>query len=60
MGENYGWGKMPQSLTKQFALNIYSKIRVQAVSLKLKNNIINNYELQNYNSLFEKKKLTDD
>ncbi len=27
----HGWGKMPPSLTKQFALNIYSKIRVQAV-----------------------------
>ncbi len=25
------WGKTPPSLTKQFALNIYSKIRVQAV-----------------------------
>ncbi len=29
-------------------------------SLKLKKNIINNYNLQNYNSLFEKKKLADD
>ncbi len=27
----HGWGKMPPSLTKQFALNIYSKIRVQVV-----------------------------
>ncbi len=27
----HGWGKMPPSLTKQFALNIYSKIRVQTV-----------------------------
>ncbi len=27
----HGWGKMPPSLTKQFALNIYSKIWVQAV-----------------------------
>ncbi len=26
-----GLGKMPHSLTKQFALNIYSKIRVQAI-----------------------------
>ncbi len=26
-----GLGKMPPSLTKQFALNIYSKIRVQAI-----------------------------
>ncbi len=25
------WGKMPLSLTKQFSLNIYSKIRVKAV-----------------------------
>ncbi len=26
----HGWSKMPPSLTKQFALNIYSKIRLQA------------------------------
>ncbi len=55
----------PPSLTKQFPLNIYSKIREQAIkiiyskireqAIKIKKNIINNYELQNYNSLFEKK-----
>ncbi len=27
----HGLGKMSPSLTKQFSLNIYSKIRVQAV-----------------------------
>ncbi len=43
---------MLPSLTEQFALNNYSKIRVQTeFLLKIKN--INNYELQNYNSLFE-------
>ncbi len=41
-------GVMPPSLTKQFALNLYSKIRLQAAL----ENIINNYELKNYNSLF--------
>ncbi len=30
MGHNAPMGKMPPSLTAQFALNIYSKIRVQA------------------------------
>ncbi len=27
---SHGWGKMPPSLTEQFALNLYSKIRVHA------------------------------
>ncbi len=28
---SHGWGEMPPDLTKQFALKMYSKIRVQAV-----------------------------
>ncbi len=48
-----GGKKKPPSLTKPFALNIYSKIREETFLLQINKYIIYNSELQKYNILFE-------
>ncbi len=49
----------PQSDKEIYFKHLQQNQSTGSFILKLKKNIINNYELQNYNSLFKKKKAVD-